>query len=102
MSAVSLLAGTGPGPPGLISHLLQFSLKFCWALLHVEDPPLTQGKLGLSPGDRHRGVSLCSGGGAAFGGGTEWGDVGKVLSRKEEGEFMAWLRKLEVILGRLT
>lgn len=35
-------------------------------------------------------------------GGTEWGDVGKVLSRKEEGEFMAWLRKLEVILGRLT
>lgn len=26
----------------------------------------------------------------------------KVLSRKKEEEFMAWLRKLEVVLGRLT
>lgn len=87
----------------LISHLLQFSLKFSWALLHVEDPPLAQGKLGLSPGDRHRGASLCSGGGAEFEGvqnGVMWR---KVLSRKKEGEFMTWLCKLEVVvLGRLT
>ena len=31
--------------------------------------------------------------------GVMWG---KVLSRQKEGEFMAWLCKLEVVLGLLT